>query len=157
MQLVAFSSFQFLPILEHILHTIHLPISKDMRVAADDLVVDAFDHLVDVEFAIFIGNLGMQGDLEQQVAELLAHMRRVIRIQGSQGFVGLFEQVGAQGLVVLFPIPGAAIGGTQVGNDLLEGFEGGAFFQGGQVEAGQQPDGLALVDGMQRGDLPPAA
>src|SRR4030042_3107858 len=110
------------------LNPLHLQVTEDMRVTADDLIIDAFEYLSDVEFTIFTSNLSMQGDLEQQVSKLLAHMIRIICIQGNQGFIGLFQQVVAQGLVVLFPIPWATIGGTPMSDTLRKSFEGGAFF-----------------------------
>jgi hypothetical protein len=50
-------------------------------------------------------------------------MDRIIGIHGCQGFIGFFQQVGTQGLVILLTVPRAAIRSTQVSDDLLEGFE----------------------------------
>ena len=98
---------------KHPAHPIHSRFPKDMRMAADEFVINAFKHIRHAKFALFAGNLGIQHNLEQQVAKLLGHFTRIFRIKRGQGFVGLFQQAGAQALVGLLPIPGTAISGAR--------------------------------------------
>ena len=64
-----------------------------MRMAADDFVIDTFKHIRHAEFAFFTGDLGIQDNLEQQIAKFLGHFCRVFGIQSSQGFISLFQQM----------------------------------------------------------------
>ena len=54
---------------------------------ADDLIVDPFQHVIDRELAFFTCNLGIQHDLQEQVAKLLAHGAKITRIDGSNSLI----------------------------------------------------------------------
>ena len=60
----------------------------------------------------------MKRDLEQDVAELLAQKRGVRLVNGLDHLVGLLNEVFADGLVGLFPIPRAAAGTSENLDDL---------------------------------------
>lgn len=92
----AFLLLQFLPVDQHAVHAGDLNVTKNMRVAADDLTVDALQHLRHGELALLDADLGMEQDLQHQIAKFLAKRGRVLSVEGGQGFVGLFQQVLAQ-------------------------------------------------------------
>ena len=54
--------------------------------------------------------LGVEDDLEQQVAELLGELRRGAGLERVVDLVGLLEQVAAQAQVGLLAVPRAAVG-----------------------------------------------
>ena len=83
-----------------------------MRVAIDKLGGDAGRDVVDVPTTLsvlvgFGGDAGMEHDLHQQVAELLAKMIAVAAVERLKGLVRLFEQIVTQRLVRLLPGPRA--------------------------------------------------
>ena len=86
---------------------------EDVGVAADELLVEAAADVVDVEGALVGGDLRLQQDLLEKVAELLAQMRVVALGDGVHGLVGLADEVARDGLVGLRPVPGAAVGLAQ--------------------------------------------
>ena len=95
-----------------------------MRVTADDLRRNVGDHVAQRELAAFGRDLRLKNDLQQQVAQLFLQPLRFVQVDGFERLVGLFEQVAAQGLGRLLPIPGAAIlGRAQVRDQLGEGLQ----------------------------------
>ena len=70
-----------------------------------------------VEDALLGAELGVQDDLEEQVAELLGEGRRRARLERVVDLVGLLEQVLAQRLVGLLAVPRAAVGLAQPARD----------------------------------------
>ena len=84
-------------------------VAEDVRVAAHDLGADRALDVREVEDVLLGGELRVEHDLEQQVAEL-AGQRRVHRLaERVVDLVRLLEQVPAQGLVRLFAVPWAAV------------------------------------------------
>jgi hypothetical protein len=100
--------------------------AEDVGVAADHFVVDFADDVVDGEAALFGGDLGVEEDLEEEVAEFFGEFGVVAGVEGVQDFVGFFDQVGAEGGVGLFAVPGAAAGGAEAGHDSGKFGESGA-------------------------------
>ena len=90
---------------------------------ANNLGGNALQNICEPEGACFAGNLGMEDNLKQQIAKFFGHFINLTGIEGSQSFVGFFQQVGAQAGMGLLAIPGAAIGGTQVCNHLVKCFQ----------------------------------
>jgi len=64
-------------------------------------------------------------DMGLKVAEFFGKFGVVAGVEGVQDFVGFFDQVGAEGGVGLFAVPGAAAGGAEAGHD------GGKFGESG--------------------------
>ena len=60
----------------------------------------------------------MQHYLHEHVAELLAQMRRVVRLDAIERLVGLLDHVLADALMRLLAVPRAAIGLTQTPDGL---------------------------------------
>jgi len=98
-----------------------------MRVAANHFVVNGVDDVLDVETALFPGDLCVEEYLKKEVAEFFGEFSVVSGIECVEDFVGFFDQIGAQGSVSLFAVPGAAVGGAQTGHDGDEFLEGGAY------------------------------
>ena len=70
-----------------------------------------------VEDAGLRGELGVQDDLEPQVAELAGQLGRRAGLQRVVDLVGLLEQVLAERGVGLLAVPRAAVGLAQPGRD----------------------------------------
>ncbi|MNC67193.1 hypothetical protein D3C75_1176670 [compost metagenome] len=64
-----------------------------MRVAEDQLIIQAFDDIVDIESTHLFLHLGVEHNLQQQVAKLLLHVVRIILIDGLQHLIRLLNQV----------------------------------------------------------------
>ncbi len=103
---------------------------EDVRVSSDELVHDVLCHLVDAPRVVgmLFGQPGVKDHLQQQVAELLAQMLTVARVQGLEHLIGLLEQVCRQARMRLPGIPRAAAGRAQPvhhGHQILHGDAGG--------------------------------
>ena len=84
-----------------------------MRVATDELLVEAARHVVDVELAGVGGHLRMEEHLLEHVAKLLAKVSDVVGIDGVDRLVSLLNHIHRDGGVSLLAVPGAAIGLAQ--------------------------------------------
>ena len=100
-------------------------VAEDVGVAANHFVVDFADNVVDGEAALFGGDLGVEEDLKEEVAEFFGEFGVVAGVEGVEDFVGFFDEIGAEGGVGLFSVPGAAAGSAEAGH------EGGEFGEGG--------------------------
>ena len=95
-----------------------------MRVASNHLVRDAPDHLLDAEGPALPGDVGMEDDLQEQVAQLGGQLVVVAVVDGLGHLVGLLDRHGLHALVGLLAVPGTAAGGAQAGDQLDEAGEG---------------------------------
>src|SRR5262249_13274996 len=93
-------------------------VAEHVRVAAAHLVDHRTTDVVDVEASGLARHLGMEDDLQEQIAELAAQLLRVVAIDRLGDLVGLLDDVLADRLVRLLAIPGAAARGTQPRHDL---------------------------------------
>ena len=80
-----------------------------MRVAAHELLVEAFAHPVDIELAVVCGDLRMQKHLLEHVSQLLAQVGDIICLYGVNRLVGLLDHVPRDRAMRLRPVPGTAI------------------------------------------------
>jgi hypothetical protein len=87
----------------------------------DELLVETPRDLGDVEAALFERELGMDRDLEQQVAELVAQPAEVAGVERLERLVGLLEQMRTQAGVRLLAVPGASVGRAQPLGDAARG------------------------------------
>ena len=78
-----------------------------MRMPKDEFVADMVAHISNIEKSRFATYLGIENDVEQDVAEFLAYYPTVLAQQGVAEFVGFLYGVGAQALKGLFSVPGA--------------------------------------------------
>ena len=102
-------------------------VGEDVRVAADELGAEIFGDVAEVEVAGFRGHLGVEEDLQEEVAEFVLEVGPGAALDGVEDLVGLFEGVALDGVEGLFAVPGAAAGGAQAGHDggrALEGLGG---------------------------------
>jgi hypothetical protein len=65
--------------------------AEDVGVAADHFVVDFADDIVDGEAALFGGDLGVEENLEEEVAEFFGEFGVVAGVEGVEDFVGFFD------------------------------------------------------------------
>jgi hypothetical protein len=124
-----------------------------MRMPAHDLGRDGRLDVGQVEDTGLGRELGVEHDLQEQVAELAGQRRSGPGLQRVVDLVGLLEQVLAQGLVGLFSVPRAAVGRAQPGADGgHRPWPGHGHLHGqwrevqrtAQVVGRQRPDGRAL-------------
>ena len=87
-----------------------------MRVAPDELFVDVAGHVIEIELPRLLGEQRMKNDLDQHVAQLLAHVREVIPVNRLQQLAALVDQAAGEALVGLLLVPGAAVSAAQPGH-----------------------------------------
>ena len=88
-----------------------------MRVAADQLAVEACDHIRDGEVAGLARHLGIKEHLQQEVAQFLAQIIPMPALDGVEDLVGFLKGIFPDGVEALLAIPGTAIGAAQPGHD----------------------------------------
>ena len=106
-----------LPVAEDLLDTVDLDAAEDVGMAAHDLAGDRSIHVGEIEGPLFRGELRVQDDLEQEVAELIGEIVRAAALDRVDRFVRLLEEVWPKRQVRLAPVPGATVGRTQAGAD----------------------------------------
>lgn len=100
--------------------------AEDVRVAADHFVVDFADDVGDGEAFFFVGDLGVEEDLEEEVAKFFGKLGVVGGVESVEDLVSLFDEVGAKSGVSLFTIPRAAARSAKASHDHDELLEIGA-------------------------------
>ena len=85
---------------------------------ANELGVDIARHVGQRKLAGIRRNLRMQHHLHEHIAQLLAQMRRVVRLDAIERLVGFLDHVLADAAVRLLTVPRAAVGLTQAPDDL---------------------------------------
>ncbi len=88
-----------------------LGIGEDVRMAADHLGGNAFDHVAEIEGALFLGHAGVVDDLQQQVAKLVLEVGEVAARDGVGHLIGFLERIGRDGAEGLFEVPRTAAAG----------------------------------------------
>ncbi len=148
-----------LPVAQHLAGAGNLRLAEDVRVAADELFHLEADHVFERERAgRRLRDLGVEDDVEQQVAELALELVPVPLVDGIDGLVGLFDEEVLDGLVRLLAVPRAvtpetADDGDEVGVEVGDG--GGAVFgreaEGGGIQGfGGWVSGVEKIPGMPR-------
>ena len=87
-------------------------VGEDVGVATDELGDDAARDVVDVERVVdvVLADPGVEGHLQEDVAELLDHVPAVAGLERLGRLVGLLDEVGHERLVGLRGVPGAPTG-----------------------------------------------
>ena len=85
-----------------------LLVAEDVRVAADHLPGDGFDHIAESKFTFFVSHLRVIDNLKQEVAEFLAQVVHVVAGDGIRHLVGFLDRVRRDGRKGLLDIPRAA-------------------------------------------------
>ena len=83
-------------------------VTEHMRMPADELLGDALHHVAEIEGALFLRHAGMENDLQQKIAELLAQIGKIAARDGVGNLVGLLQRIGRDGRKILRQIPGTA-------------------------------------------------
>ena len=112
-----------LPLPERILGVGHRLVAEDVRVAPGHLLDEAIEHVRHGELAGLSRHLAVEHDLEEQVAQLLGEVPRIVLIDGLQDLVGLLDQVGLEGGAGLLAVPWAASLAAQPGHERQERIE----------------------------------
>jgi hypothetical protein len=84
----------------------------------DQLLDQPLGDVVDVPSAFVGRDLGVEGDLQQEIAELITHGSVVVGVDRRQELVGLLQEMAREGAVRLLAIPRASIGFPQPRLDL---------------------------------------
>ena len=113
-------TFQRVPVLEDFLAAVHLDLAENMRVTINQLLADIIAHIVEIERSVFTFDLRMEYYLEQQVAKLFAKHFGAVLVDALTYLVGFLDKIGANTLVSLNLVPGAAVFGSQNFDDLPE-------------------------------------
>ena len=82
---------------------------EEVGMPASHLRLELVGHLVGGELAQLLGQDQLQGQVEQQVAQLVPDRTRVAVAERLVQLEHLLDQVGAQGLPGLGPVPGAPL------------------------------------------------
>ena len=94
-----------------------------MRMSTHHFLVDVAAHVIDRELARISRDLALQHHLQQHVAQLFAQMGRIVRLNGIDSLVGLFNHVVRNARVRLLAIPRTTIGRAQLRNRFNERIE----------------------------------
>src|SRR6267378_551736 len=84
-----------------------------MGMPPNHLVVNFADYIRNRKTPPLLRNLRMKNDLQEKVAHFLRELVVVSTLESFQGFVRLLNQIGSQGFVSLFAIPGTAARGAK--------------------------------------------
>ena len=106
-----------LPALAHATGRPRLGVAEDVRVPADELLVDGARDRVEVAVALLLEQQRQEEDLEQQVAELVVELGRVVGERRVGDLVGLLDRVRDDRARRLLAVPGAL--GPQAPGQLL--------------------------------------
>ena len=102
------------PVFQHLLGRVRRDGAEDVRMPVHQLLAGHIRYGVHIESALVLRHAGMQNDLHQQVAQLLAKVLRAALVYRLADLVGLLQHVAPDALVGLLPVPGAALGGAQI-------------------------------------------
>ena len=87
----------------------------------DQFVAQHVAHVGDVEVARLGADLGIEDDVQEQVAQLLRDVVHIVRKDRIREFVGLFDGVGAEGFEGLLAVPGTLL--AQIVHDVKQSCE----------------------------------
>ena len=100
---------RLLPLLPYGVQVVGRILAREhVRVAGDQLVADASRHVIDGERVPLRGDLRVERDLQEEVAELLAEVVIGARLDRVHHLGGLFDQVVQQRRMRLLGVPRAA-------------------------------------------------
>ena len=105
---MALGLLDLLPQVEHLVRRVRPCAAKDVLVAEDHFVGDGARHICDGEFPVLAGDLGVQHDLQEHVAQFVVEGVHILAVDGVHGLISLLDEVGAQRRVRLLAVPGTA-------------------------------------------------
>jgi len=100
-------SLDLIPLPAHRAGSGEVLLSEDVRVAPDQLFVRVPCNLLEVSLALLRQEQGQYVDLEEEIAELVEELRRVVCEGGVGDLVGLFHRVRHDRPCRLLTVPGA--------------------------------------------------
>ena len=101
-----------------------LAVGEDVGMAPLHLIGDGGGDRVEVELAPLARHLGVEDDLEQQIAELVLQRLGIVLGDGIGDLVGLLDGVGRDGLEALLPVPRASrFGIAEPGHDVQQSLD----------------------------------
>ena len=95
-------------------------VPEDVGVATDHLRHEVAQELGHRELAALVRDLGVEDDLEEEVAELAGELLEVAGVDRRRGLVRLFDEVGADVGEGLLAVPRAAAGGAQADHQVAQ-------------------------------------
>ena len=116
-----------------------------MRMAANQLLRNSIEGIIDAKFSVFRRHFGEEDGLQHEIAEFFSQARPILLIDGVENLVGLLEKIRFNGVEVLLAIPGAAAGGAQASHDGDQSLE--AFASCGWMLRHAYELGLAHANG----------
>src|SRR5713101_3705512 len=93
---VLLSLLYLLPIGPDLIHVLYFEIAKDMRVAANQFLGNVTGDFIEIERAALFGELTMENDLEEQVAQFFGHLVIVTSFDGIEQFIDFLNRVPAE-------------------------------------------------------------
>ena len=105
-----FLALDLLPLAEDGLGVVRVGFAEDVGVAADEFFAGFAGGILEGEGAAFGGEVGVENDLEQEVAEFFAEVGIVGLGDGVDRFAGFLEKSGTEGFVGLLAVPRTAPG-----------------------------------------------
>ena len=99
---------------------VSLCLAKNVWMTTHQFLGKLAHHFLDREGARFGPDLGMEQDLQQEVAQFLPQFARILPVNRVQNLVGLLEQVGLQRVMGLLPVPWTPVRRPELGHQLYE-------------------------------------
>src|SRR5437667_12540700 len=84
---VLLSLLDLLPIRPDLIHVLYFEIAKNMRVAANQFLRNVTGDFLEIERAALFGQLTMENNLEQQVAQFFGHLVIVASFDAIEQFI----------------------------------------------------------------------
>ena len=106
---VLLAQLQRFPILLYGVGRVGMDIAVDMRMAIDQLVAQGIDRRRIVEGTGLLTQLGIEYDMQQQVADLLLDPLQIVVQNGICQLIGLLDGIVSQRIESLLPVPGALL------------------------------------------------
>src|SRR5665647_2861782 len=128
MLIALLAGLDLLPSVHDLLRALDFSLAEDVRMAANELIGDPVDDIVDIECPLLLRHLGMENYLQQEIAKLATKLLHVAGVDGIHSLVGFLDHVLLEGFVRLLPIPGASTGTPQPRHDINQSLEIAACF-----------------------------
>jgi hypothetical protein len=95
-------------------------IAEDVGVAADEFFAGVSRRVLEGEGSAFGGEVGVENDLEEKVAEFFAQVGVIRVADGVDRFAGFLKKSGAKGFVGLLAVPRATFRRAEEADDGAE-------------------------------------
>ena len=107
-----------LPLLEDFRTVAGFRRAEDVRMATHQLVIDGLCYRIEIELAVFTRHLGVEDDLQEEIAEFILEGVRIPRIQGIDRLIAFFNEIVTDGLMRLLAVPWATARSAEPRHDL---------------------------------------